>query len=93
MTWIEEVKMPRKKALYPPELRRQMVALVRAGRTPAELARAFEPSEQCIRNWASRADRDEGRRHDGPTSEECAEVKRLRGELLQHAEERADLAP
>jgi transposase-like protein len=28
---------------YPPEFRRQMVELVRAGRRPEELAREFEP--------------------------------------------------
>ena len=29
---------------YAPEFRRQMVELVRAGRTPEELAREFEPT-------------------------------------------------
>ncbi|MEU8109604.1 hypothetical protein AB0C18_38475 [Nonomuraea muscovyensis] len=29
---------------YPPEFRRQMVELVRAGRTPEELAKEFQPS-------------------------------------------------
>jgi transposase-like protein len=31
---------------YPPEFRRQMVELVRAGRTPEELAKEFQPSAQ-----------------------------------------------
>jgi transposase len=35
---------------YPPEFRQQMVDLVRAGRSPEELARQFEPSAQAIRN-------------------------------------------
>jgi transposase len=39
---------------YPPEFRQQMVDLVRAGRTPEELAREFEPSAQAIRNWVAR---------------------------------------
>ena len=43
---------------YPPEFRRQMVELVRAGRTPEELAREFEPTAQSIRNWVA-ADVDE----------------------------------
>ncbi len=35
---------------YPPEFRRQMVELVRAGRTPESLAREFEPTAESIRN-------------------------------------------
>ena len=52
----------RKRGPYPPEFRRQMVDLVRAGRTPEELEREFEPTGQTIRNWVAQADRDEGRR-------------------------------
>jgi hypothetical protein len=33
--------MPRYRTAYPPEFRRQMVDLVRSGRTPEELAREF----------------------------------------------------
>jgi transposase len=47
-----------------------MVELVRAGRTPEELAREFEPTAQSIWNWVRQADRDAGRRTDGPTSVE-----------------------
>jgi transposase-like protein len=47
---------------YAPEFRRQMVELVRAGRTPEQLAKEFEPSAQAIRNWVAQGDRDEGRR-------------------------------
>jgi hypothetical protein len=35
--------MPRYRTAYPSEFRRQMVDLVRSGRTPEELAREFEP--------------------------------------------------
>ena len=56
--------MPRRRAPYPAEFRYQMVELVRAGRTPEELSREFEPSAQAIRNWVAQADRDEGRRAD-----------------------------
>ena len=54
--------MPRTRPPYSSEFRRQMVELVRAGRTPEELAREFEPSAQAIRNWAKQSDLDEGRR-------------------------------
>ena len=42
--------MGKTRAAYPPEFRRQMVDLVRAGRSPEELAREFEPTAQSIRN-------------------------------------------
>ena len=36
--------MPRSRPPYAPEFRRQMVELVRTGRSPEELAREFEPA-------------------------------------------------
>ena len=36
--------MPRTRPPYPPEFREQMVELVKAGRTPEELSREFEPT-------------------------------------------------
>jgi transposase len=42
--------MARKHPPYAPEFHRQMTELVRAGRTPEELAKEFEPSGQTIRN-------------------------------------------
>ena len=57
--------MPKSHRPYAPEFRRQMVALVRSGRTPEELSREFEPTAQAIWNWVRQADRDEGRRPDG----------------------------
>ena len=53
---------------YAPEFRRQMVELVRAGRTPDELSREFEPSAQAIRNWVAAAERSEGRQSATPTA-------------------------
>lgn len=84
--------MPRSHPPYPPELRRRLVELVRAGRSPAELAEEFEPSDQCIRNWVRQADRDRGKRQDGLTSEEKVELARLRQENRRLREERAILA-
>lgn len=63
-----------------PEFRAQLVALVRAGRTPEELAQEFEPSHQSIRHWARQAERDAGQRADGLTSEERAELAEWRRE-------------
>ena len=36
--------MPKSRPPYPPEVRRQLVALVRSGRDPEDLAREFEPT-------------------------------------------------
>jgi transposase len=69
-----------------------MVDLVRAGRTPEELSREFEPSAQAIRNWVRQSDLDEGRRADGLTSAEREELGRLRRENRQLREEREILA-
>jgi transposase len=84
--------MPRTRRPYPPEFKEQMIALVRAGRTPEELAREFEPSAQSIRNWVVQADRDEGRRKDGLTTEERQELSRLRRENRRLREEREILS-
>lgn len=72
--------MPKARPPYPPEYRKQIIELVRSGRTPEELAREFEPSPQCIRNWVKEAEREEGLRSDGLTSAEREELKRLRRE-------------
>ena len=69
-----------------------MVALVRAGRTPEELSREFEPTAQSIINWVAQADRDEGKRKDGLTSAEREELRRLRKANRQLKLEREILA-
>jgi transposase len=84
--------MPRTRGPYPPEFKARMVELVRAGRSPEQLAKEFEPSANAIRNWAQQADRDEGRRDDGLTTAEREEVRRLRRELRQVKLEREILA-
>ena len=62
--------------------------LVRAGRTPEELAEKFEPTAQSIRNWIAQAERDDGHRQDGLTTEEREELRRLRRENKVLREER-----
>ena len=84
--------MPRTRPPYPPEYRQQIIDLVRAGRSPEELAREFEPTAQTIQNWLKQADRDEGRRHDGLTTAERQELARLRRENKQLRLEREILA-
>lgn len=84
--------MGKTRAPYAAEYRQQMVDLVRAGRTPEELAKEFEPTAQSIRNWVEQLDRDEGRRQDGMTSEERQELARLRRENKQLRMEREILS-
>ncbi len=84
--------MPRTRRPYPEEFKQQMIELVRAGRTPEELSREFEPTAQSIRNWVVQADRDEGRRKDGLTTAERQEVVKLRREVRRLREERDILA-
>jgi len=69
-----------------------MIELVRAGRSPEELSREFEPTAQTIRNWVHQADLDEGRRTDGITTKEHEELRRLRRENRQLRVEREILS-
>ncbi len=85
---MEVFTRPKTRPPYPPEFRRRMVELVRAGRSPSELAKEFEPSAQAIRTWVEQADRDEGRRADGLTGAEREELQRLRREVRQLRQER-----
>jgi transposase len=78
--------MPKTRPPYALEFRRQMIDLVRAGRDPDDLAREFEPTAQSIRNWVVQADRNEGRREEGPggvSNAEREELIKLRREVRQ----------
>jgi transposase len=80
--------MPRRPAAYPAASREQIIALVCAGRSPKELAKELEPSEQTIRNWAFQDGADRGERPEALTTEERAELQRLRRENRQLKVER-----
>lgn len=80
--------MGRRVPAYAPEFRQRMIELVRAGRSPDNLAKEFEPSAQTIRNWVAQDDRDAGRRSDGLTSAERDELVKLRRENQQLRQER-----
>ena len=77
---------------YPREFKQQIVALYRAGRTSAELAKEFEPTEESIRAWVQQAERDDGLRDDGLTTAEKEELVRLRRENRQLKIEREILS-
>ena len=84
--------MSRYRPAYPPEFRRQMVDLVRSGRTPEELSREFEPSAAAIAGWVRRTDAEGGTRLDVVTAAEREELSRLRRENRQLRQERDILA-
>jgi len=84
--------MPSTHPPYPPEYRRRIVELARAGRTINELAREFEPTANAIRKWVKQAGLDEGLRNDGLTTTEREELNRLRRENRVLREEREILA-
>src|SRR5215210_5389150 len=84
--------MPRTRPPYPPEFRREAVALVRSGvplkRVAADLGVAdLGVSEQTLRNWRRQGDVDAGRA-EGLTSDEREELRRLRRENRRLTQER-----
>ena len=70
--------MPRTRPPYSLEFRKQILELLRTGRTPNELAREFEPSGETIRQWVKQAELDAGQRQDGLTTDQKAEIAKLR---------------
>ena len=56
------------------------------------MAREFEPTAQSISTWVKQAERDAGKRADGPTSAEREELSRLRRENHRLRQERDILA-
>jgi transposase len=84
--------MSKHRTPYAPEFRQQIIDLVRAGRSPEELAKEFEPTAQTIYNWLAQADRDTGKRHDGLTTAEREELTRLRRKNRQLRLEREILS-
>ena len=84
--------MPRTRNPYPAEFRDQIVELARNGRSVESLAREFEPCAATIHGWIKQAERDDGHRTDGLTSQERDELRRLRRENRRLRQERDILA-
>lgn len=75
-------------APYPDGYREEAVRALRSGRQPEELGRELGVSGQTLRNWLKQADLDEGVRKDGLTSDERAELARLRREVHRLRQEK-----
>jgi transposase len=80
--------VPRTRPAYPPEFRREALELLRAGRSPRELAESRGVSQQTLRNWRRQAQIDRRERDDGLTTDERAELARLRRENQRLRQER-----
>lgn len=65
---------------YPPDFRLKIIELARNGRSLNSLAEEFQVGRQTVRNWVKQSEIDTGLR-DGLTSEERAEVSRLKREV------------
>jgi transposase len=77
---------------YTPEFKRQMVDLVRSGRSPASLAKEFGPTAWTIALWVKQDARDAGKGDGGLSSGERDELRRLRRENRRLKEEREILS-
>ena len=62
--------------------------MLRAGRTPRELAESLGVSQQTLRNWRRQEQVDRRERDDGLTSDERDELRRLRRENVRLKQER-----
>ena len=80
--------VPKTRPAYPPEFRREAIELLRAGRSPRELSESLAVSEQTLRNWRRQDQIDRRERDDGITSDERAELVRLRRENTRLRQER-----
>ncbi len=80
--------MPKTRPAYPEEFRREAIELLRAGRTPRELAESLGVSQQTLRNWRRQDQLDRHERDDGLSSDEREELRRLRRENARLTQER-----
>lgn len=80
----------RKRRKFTPEYKAEVVKLVRtSGKSIGQVSSELELTETAVRQWVKRAEIDEKKDPNGPlTSEERAEVVRLRRELRTMTMER-----
>jgi transposase-like protein len=85
---LETLTMERKTRRYTPELKRQMVQLLRGGRSSASLHAQFGPSASTISLWAKQAGTDGGKGDGVLTTEqvELAQLRRENGKLKEELE-------
>ena len=67
-----------KNRAYPPEFRAKIIELARSGKSVNSIAKEYDIARLTITNWLKQDDLDAGRRSDGLTTAESAEVAKLR---------------
>jgi transposase len=74
---------------YSPEFRAEAIRLARmSGKPHRQIADDLGMTSETLRLWVKQADLDEGKRHDGISSEDQEELRRLRRENRILREER-----
>lgn len=77
-----------RKSKYPPEYKRRMVELVRAGRKIPSLAAEYGVHYSTIHNWVKEADAAAMKNLDGVAPGDQTELQRLRERVAELEEER-----
>ena len=72
---------------YPLEYKQRILALIRSGGKPAEVAREFKLPTSTVFRWVHQAKVDTGQR-EGVSTDEKAELARLRREVAELREEK-----
>jgi transposase len=81
--------MPRTNPQYPAEFKAEAIRLARSGnRSVAGTAKELGINHETLRKWVRQAAIDAGDRHDGLTTEELAELRKLRKEIRILKEEK-----
>ena len=74
-------KKPRRRRSFTPEFRAEIVELCERGdRSAGQVVKDFDLTETAVRDWVKQAEIDAGTQSDGLTSDERAELARLRQE-------------
>jgi transposase len=85
----EESPVGKTRPPYPRQFREEAVRLAReSGKPRGRIAKDLGISEQTLYTWMKQEDLDSGKRSDGLTTEEHAEIRRLRREVRILREER-----
>lgn len=89
MATMKQTKVPRARRSFTPEFKAGAVRLVlEEGKTVAEVARDLDLSASCVAGWVARARADRSKGASGTTTEERAELARLRKEVRELRMER-----
>jgi transposase len=72
-----------KNRAYPPEFRAKIIELARSGKSVSSIAQEYDVARLTITNWLKQDDLDAGRRSDGLSTAESAEVAKLRKKVRE----------